>query len=247
MNESSTPPVAVFDIDGTLFRSGLYREVIYELIRMQAIDAAILDQFADKEQQWHARAHGNAFREFEQAMANGMDATLPTIRITDFDQAAERVIQQHKDNVYVYTRQLVKSLKQQGYYLLAISGSQVELVEPFAREYGFDNWIGQEYERGDQYFTGRILQKSHTDKHVLLQNVLEQTGYTLDNSIGVGDSAGDIAMLEMVTHPIAFNPEQSLFAHARTQQWEVVLERKNMIYKLQYHDNEYVLAETISH
>lgn len=35
---------AVFDIDGTLFRSGLYREVAYELMKMGALPDDILEE-----------------------------------------------------------------------------------------------------------------------------------------------------------------------------------------------------------
>ena len=47
-------------------------------------------------------------------------------------------------------------------------------------------------------------------------------------SIAVGDSEGDIEMLEAVESPIAFNPSKKLFHHAQTHGWKVVIERKNM-------------------
>ena len=244
---SNKQPVAVFDIDGTLFRSGLYREVVYELIRMEALNENVLRKFSNQEQQWKKRAHGNAFAEFEEAMALAVDESLAEIKVSDFDVAAEQVVKSHKDNVYVYTRDLAYSLKEQGYYLIAISGSQTELVEPFAEEYGFDTWIGQHYERGEEYFTGRILQKTHTGKDELLKQLLEETGFELDGSVAVGDSKGDIAMLEMVEDAIAFNPESQLLECAMRNGWRVVIERKNMIYKLDRKGDEYVLAETDSH
>lgn len=55
------------------------------------------------------------------------------------------------ENVYVYTRDLIRKLKDEGYFLIAISGSQIELVEPFAIKYGFDAWVGQQWERGDEF------------------------------------------------------------------------------------------------
>lgn len=244
---SSKRPVAVFDIDGTLFRSGLYREVVYELIRMGALNENVLRKFSNQEQKWRKRAHGNAFAEFEEAMALAVDESLAEIKVSDFDSAAEQVVKNHKDNVYVYTRDLAYSLKEQGYYLIAISGSQTELVEPFVEEYGFDTWIGQHYERGEEYFTGRILQKTHTGKDELLKQLLDKTGFGLEKSIAIGDSNGDIAMLEMVENAIAFNPERRLYEHAKHNGWRIVIERKNMIYKLDQKGDEYVLAETDYH
>ena len=40
---------AVFDIDGTLFRSGLYREVAYEMMKMGILPQEMLDIKADLE------------------------------------------------------------------------------------------------------------------------------------------------------------------------------------------------------
>jgi phosphoserine phosphatase len=73
---------------------------------------------------------------------------------------------------------------------------------------------------------------------------VEKYGATFAGSIAIGDSESDIAMLELVERPIAFNPSKGLFKEAQKQGWPVVLERKNMIYELENRGNEYVLAET---
>jgi len=236
-----TKKFAVFDIDGTLFRSGLYREVVFELIRMKAVSEQLLDIFAEKEALWRKRTHGNAFKEFEQTMAEAFDAELPKIKVSDFDKAAETVIEAKKDNVYVYTRDLAASLKQQGYLLIAISGSQQELVEPFAKHYGFDLWLGQKYERDGAYFTGEIF-KTHNGKDVFLRQLIDEHGLDINGSIGVGDSGGDIEMLAMVEHAIAFNPESQLLEAAQQNGWKIVVERKNVAYELEEHDGTYILV-----
>jgi phosphoserine phosphatase len=48
----------------------------------------------------------------------------------------------------------------------------------------------------------------------------------------VGDTDGDIPLLESVARPICFNPNQRLFTHAKRVGWDVVVERKDVIYKL---------------
>jgi len=237
---------AVFDIDGTLFRSGLYREVFFELIRMGALPEELHKQLADKETAWQKRAHGRAFGEFEQSMAEIFDEQLPNLKITDFEQAAAQVIQQHKDNVYVYTRDLVKSLNQQGFFLIAISGSQTEVLEPFAQHYGFDHWVGQHYERGTKYFTGHI-RKTHKGKDKFLKEIIDDKNLSLADSVAVGDTGGDIDMLSMVEQPIAFNPENRLYQAAVKNGWKIVIERKNMIYELEKGTDEYTLSQANSH
>ncbi len=237
---------AAFDIDGTLFRSGLYREVAFELVRMGAIPESILKNIADKETAWKKRAHGSAFGEFDEAVVNAFDKELPRLKTAYFDLAAERVIKAHKDNVYVYTRELTKELKAKGYFLIAISGSQYEVVGPFAEHYGFDTWIGQKFERGEEYFTGHI-RKTHEGKGKYLKSLIEKHNLNLEDSIAVGDSGGDIEMLKMVEYPIAFNPESTLYSVAQSHGWRIVIERKNMIYELEKGKYAYALSEANSH
>lgn len=241
MNGKKLKPFAVFDIDGTLFRSGLYREVVYELIRNKVMPSSILQTIIEKEKAWQKRAHGSAFVEFEQALVEAMNAALPKLKITDFDQAAQNVIDAHRDNVYVYTRDLARDLKAKGYTLIAISGSHKELVEPFAKHYNFDICVGAEYERGDQFFTGKALSLTHKGKDTYLSQLILEHNLTLDRSVAVGDSRGDIEMLAMVENPIAFNPERELFEAAAKNSWKIVIERKNMVYELEPKDDQFIL------
>lgn len=222
---------AVFDIDGTLFRSGLYREVAYEMMKMGLLPNEVLEETTIKNREWRHRIHGNAFEEFDMLVVDRIHSNLPNIKIADYEKAAQTVIEKSAENVYVYTRNLIKDLKEQGYFLLAVSGSQTELVEPFAQKYGFDDWVGQSWERGDEYFTGNVT-KTHTNKDSIVAGLMGVHDLTLEGSIAVGDSNGDTGMLKMVDHPIAFNPTQELYEQAQEHGWMIVIERKNMIYTL---------------
>ena len=222
---------AAFDIDGTLFRSGLYREVAYELMRMGVLPPDVLEETTAKNREWRHRTHGNAFEEFEMLLINRIDNFLPQLRIEDYEEAAQMVLAKRADNVYVYTRDLIHSLKAQGYFLIAISGSQIELVEPFAAKYGFDAWVGQQWERGDEYFTGNII-KTHTSKDVILKDLAKRHNLTFKDSYAIGDSNGDVGMLSIVDNPIAFNPTFELYEKAIENGWPMTIERKNVIYTM---------------
>lgn len=233
---------AVFDIDGTIFRSGLYREVVYELIATDKAPPELAKAFSQLEINWKTRQHSDAFKIYEQAMSNTFSSALPLIKCSDFDQAARSVFERVSDYVYAYTRDLVLNLKRQNYTLIAISGSQEELVKPFADKYGFDTWVGQHYERGDNgYFTGKTI-KTHDGKGVILQRIVKQQGLSFEGSIAVGDSHGDASMLSIVEQPIAFNPDRELFDIAKQNDWKVVVERKNMIYELEPNGHTFILA-----
>lgn len=222
---------AAFDIDGTLFRSGLYREVFYELYKMDVLPSDLGEETTLKHREWRHRVHGNAFEEFERIMVGGLDSYLPQLRISDYDEAVKRVLDKKAENVYVYTRDLIKQLKADHYFIIAISGSQQELVEPFAKRYGFDAWIGQQWERGDEFFTGNVV-KTHTGKDKIIQRLIEEHELTLEGSYAVGDSNGDSGMLSIVDNPIAFNPTYELLEKALEHGWKVVVERKNISYEI---------------
>jgi HAD superfamily hydrolase (TIGR01490 family) len=222
---------AAFDIDGTLFRSGLCREVFYELYKMGVIPSDLGEETTLKHREWRHRAHGNAFEEFEQIMVGGLYSYLPQLRIVDYDEAVTRVLEKKAENVYVYTRDLIKKLKSDGYFIVAISGSQHELVEPFAKQYGFDAWVGQQWERGEEYFTGNVV-KTHTGKEKIIERLIKEHNLTLEDSYAVGDSNGDSGMLSIVDNPVAFNPTYELLEKALMHDWKIVIERKNTSYEL---------------
>lgn len=237
---------AAFDIDGTLFRSGLYREVAYELMKMGVVPQTILEKTTLANREWRHRTKGNAFEEFDMMVVESFDNILPRLKISDYEKAVHTVIEKRADNVYVYTRNLINRLKDEGYFLIAISGSQVELVEPFAKKYGFDAWIGQQWERGDEYFTGNTI-KTHTNKDEIIRGLMDRYHLTLEGSYGVGDTNGDVGMLSIVDHPIAINPSHELYEKAIASNWTIVVERKNMMYTLEPHDGQYVLTHADRH
>ncbi|MDP1719050.1 MAG: HAD-IB family hydrolase, partial [bacterium] len=68
------------------------------------------------------------------------------------------------------------------------------------------------------------------DKAKILQRAVEKNGLTLKGSIGVGDTASDIAFLSLVDKPICFNPNKKLYDHAKKKKWIIAVERKDVIY-----------------
>jgi HAD superfamily hydrolase (TIGR01490 family) len=234
---------AVFDIDGTLIRWQLYHVMVDKLAKQELLGVDATEQLHQARMKWKRREHPEAFASYEQALIAIFEASMPTLKTHDFDALVDEVIDTYKDQVYTYTRDLIKHLKQQGYTLLAISGSHQELVARLAMYYGFDDWVGSVYERRDGGYTGQKFVGSH-DKQAVLDQLIDKHHLDLQDSYAVGDSKSDAAMLQMVTHPIAFNPDRSLFDLARKNHWNIVIERKNMTYPLEWRDGNYVLAET---
>lgn len=234
-------PFAAFDIDGTLIRWQLFHATADALVKVGKIDREQYQAIKDARMSWKRRMHDESFKEYEQRLVTTYEGLLQSLSVTDVLAAMDSTFEEYKDQVYRYTRDLIKDLKAKDYLLFAISGTQAELVEKLARYHGFDDWAGSIYETRDGHFTG-AKQLALGRKHEVLTELIAKHKADLAGSIAVGDSAGDISMLAMTEQPIAFNPEQKLFDHARQAGWKIVVERKNMVYELEPRDGSYVLA-----
>jgi len=231
---------AVFDVDGTLIRWQLYHVLVDKLAGAGMLGKNAKERLRASRMVWKRREHPESFKEYEQALIAIYEEALGNVTTEAFDRLVLSVIDEYKDQTYVYSRDLLKSLKKQGYVTLIISGSHYELIEQIANYYGFDDFIGTRYERADTGFSGNKDVGSH-DKQSALQKMVTKHNLTFAGSVAIGDSASDIPMLELVERPIAFNPDRVLFEAASQHGWKIVIERKNMVYELEPKNGSYIL------
>lgn len=233
---------AVFDIDGTLIRWQLYHAVADELARHGHFGAAEYQTVKDARMTWKRREGEDSFKQYERALVRLMDQAMIGLSTTEMEAACQTVIQEYRDQVYIYTRDLIRELKNKGYLLFTISASQSLIVKLLAEYYGFDDYGGSEYEVKHGVFTGKKEVLKHERKPEYLRGLVAKHNATFTDSVAVGDSESDIPMLEAVKNPIAFNPTQLLYGHARANNWKIVIERKNVIYELEPAAGTYRLA-----
>lgn len=236
--------IAFFDLDGTLFRWQLYHELVFKLKELGVFDEGTADAFDDSLIKWQGKEI--SWHEYETVLMDGLKKHLTGMSVDVFEDAAEQVVKQSGHKIYNYTKQLADDLKAKGYFLLAVTGSYQEIAEPFARQYGFDDCIGALLPRENGLFTAsdstRVVFGQKPER---IQEYMEEKDFTLEDSIAVGDSGGDVTMLEMAAQAIAFNPSSELLEAALKHNWLVVIERKNIAYTLQKGDDgSYVLAKT---
>lgn len=234
---------AVFDIDGTLYRWQLFHELVEELTIADVFPA---NTFRKVDESWNAwRGGALSFHDYEMLVVETLVKYLPLIPTKTFEAACDKVVEQSGHKLHAYPKQLLQTLKSEGYVIIAISGSQQELLERFGARHGFDIVVGALYERQESRFTGTVARHTVGRKAELLEEIIARQNLTLDESVGIGDSEGDISLLEKVAKPIAFNPSAELFQVARKRQWPIVIERKNIAYRMESKDDALVLAETI--
>lgn len=234
---------AVFDIDGTLIRWQLLHALIDRLGREGHFKPGDYEALLAARQAWKARKSEEEFDIYQKQLVDIIVGNLTKLDTQAFDSSIQAVFDEYKDQVYRYTRDLIKQLKKDNYLLFAVSGSPQEIVALMAPYYGFDDFIATDHKRKNGAFTGEIM-VAIFDKPKHLRSLIAKHNVGLAGSIGVGDSESDADMLDMVETAIAFNPSKKLFQHAQTKGWKIVVERKNMVYELEPHGRGYHLART---
>lgn len=226
----------MFDIDGTIFRSSLTIALINGLV-----DDGVFPKKARREVEKDYLAWLDRKGTYEQYLTQVVDIYYRYIggcRVHEVDRTVKKIMAREKDRVYVFTRDLVKKLKREGYVLIAISGSPLYIVSHFARYMGFEAYYGSELLIKDGVFVGK---ESNSDvfknKRKVLEQFLSAVPFRVDlkKSVAVGDSPSDISILQMVGQPITFNPDNILARHATKNGWKIVVERKNVIYDIRLH------------
>lgn len=225
-------PVAFFDIDGTVFRSSLLIELVEALVAAEVFPDTARRECQQEHTAWQSRE--GSYEDYINAVIRTFLKHIKGVEYGAVVDVGQAMVEQQAKTVYRYTRDLVQELKSEGYFLVAISQSPKMILDPFCQRYGFDKVYGRLYELGPtDKFTGVIEEEFLIQNKVnIVQRVLQQDGFDRDTVVAVGDTDGDISMLEMATQPICFNPNQGLYDAAQARSWPVVVERKDVIYHL---------------
>jgi HAD superfamily hydrolase (TIGR01490 family) len=222
--------LAIFDIDGTIFRSSLMVElmktlVYYKIFPKEAEDAFDREYFA-----WADRR--GPYQHYIDKMVDVFTEEIVGCKEEDIKKMSKRVAEYFRDRKNVYTRDLIEKVRK-NHFLLSISGSPIEVVSEYNKYLKFDAVFGTIYGLDkNRIYTGKMILDGAHQKEKIFNQFLSGNDFDLKNSIGVGDTQYDAAFLNRVGHPIVFNPNASLEKLARRKGWKIVVERKDVIYEL---------------
>ena len=138
-------PFAVFDIDGTIFRSSLVVELMYSLVKTGVFPPKAREELRAAHDAWQRREQPDAYDAYIRSLVVSYRPHLSGRNQSEIRPVAAQVVAKYHAHTYVYTLNLMKDRKQKSYVLLAISGSPSELVGVFAKVYGFDDFVASEY------------------------------------------------------------------------------------------------------
>jgi len=225
-------PLAVFDVDGTVFRSSLIIELVKELVSKEIFPQNAELEYEREYTRWLNR-HGE-YPEYVDRVVQAFMRHIKGASYSEIIDSARDVVAKTGRQTYKYTRELIKQLKKDNFYLLAVSHSPKLMVDLFCDELGFDKVYGLFYNIGPgNRFTGEVLD-SHIifNKANIIKRVLDKEDVTIKGSVGVGDTESDIPFLEMIGTPICFNPNRKLYQYAKRMNWKVIVERKDVVYEI---------------
>ncbi len=121
-------------------------------------------------------------------------------------------------------RELLSQHRQQGHRLLIITATNAFITRPIADELGVADLLATEPEMKDGRYTGRVAGTPcfREGKVQRLKEWLQHTGQNLAQSWFYSDSHNDLPLLELVTHPLAVDPDETLAQHAEMKGWPII-------------------------
>ena len=128
-------------------------------------------------------------------------------------------------------RALVRRHLEQGDLCAIVTATNSFVTGPIAREFGVPHLIATEPECVDGRFTGRVagIPCFREGKVRRLHEWLESRRHRLedfDESSFYSDSHNDLPLLELVSRPVAVDPDEQLAAQARRRGWDRISLRR---------------------
>ncbi|MBU1296262.1 MAG: HAD-IB family hydrolase [Gammaproteobacteria bacterium] len=117
---------------------------------------------------------------------------------------------------------LLQHHKDQGHFLLMITATNQFVTGPIGDALGMDHIIAPVPEIINDHYTGKIVgvPSFQAGKVTRLNDWLAETGHTMEGSFFYSDSRNDLPLLELVTHPIAVDADETLTKIALDRGWQ---------------------------
>lgn len=121
-------------------------------------------------------------------------------------------------------RELVESHRARGHQLLIITATNSFITRPIASLLGIGELLASEPEFVEGRYTGAVagIPSFREGKVVRLHAWLEDHGRDLTDSWFYSDSHNDLPLLELVTNPVAVDPDPILARTAADRGWPVI-------------------------
>jgi len=215
--------LAIFDLDNTLLNGDSDYNWSLFLIKKGILDQSIYEQqneefFKDYQTgslniDAYAEFQFKPLRENERLFLNDLrDEYVATVIRPMITKKAKDLVNEHRS---------------QGDQLLIITATNSFITKPIAALFGIEELIGTDLEEINNQFTGKIkgVASFQEGKVTRLNQWLDEKHLTLaqfDKTFFYSDSKNDLPLLKIVSHPVAVNPDATLNAEAKKNNWPIM-------------------------
>jgi HAD superfamily hydrolase (TIGR01490 family) len=226
--QSNQTKVAALDIDGTLHPGALGLELLQALTENGISDQSKAKDVFEVVNRY--RLNQIDFQTMSTRAYTLYAEAITGISQTRMQQIANQVWLQERTNLFPFVPKLLDILKSQGYSVVLISGSPNEIVRCLADEFGISKYQGSVFVTSQGKYTGEIslLSGSIGKKRSIFLQMIKDWRVNLEESLAIGDSITDMALLEIVSKSVVFEPHPSLMLVAQEKGW-LVTNRNDII------------------
>jgi len=222
--------VAVFDLEGTLFKRSSYfmREIrnsrkrgVMSRVKVAIFDISLMMIFICY------KMHLVGELALRTAIIKRLVALLKGSAEREIAQRARVFAAKYMDLVRPEISRVLQDHKTKGHTTILFSGMPQPYVEAVKQELGIDIAIGTEREIKDGYYTGRLASIPCLGERraLALRELINKLDYkiNLGESFAYGDAIFDRYFMGMVGNPVAVHPDKKLAEYAKGHGWSVVI------------------------
>src|SRR3712207_9049217 len=122
-------PLAVFDVDGTLFRRGLLPALTRRLVDEGVFSERVREELSRDYYAWVERR--GSYETYDELAMELFLRELKGVSVAELRRCARVEVEAHGRRVHIFTRDLASRPKEAGYEIIAISGSPQEILDVF--------------------------------------------------------------------------------------------------------------------
>lgn len=213
---------AFFDVDNTIMRGASLFHFAVGLARRHYFSGSEIFGFGVKQLKFVMSGSEDL-----EDMASATEAALSFVEgrsVAELTRLGEEVFDDTMvDKLIPGSLALAQGHLDAGQQVWLVTATPVELATVIAHRLGLTGALGTVAEVRDGVYTGHLdgpplhgLAKAEA-----VRAIAEREGLDLAQCSAYSDSSNDIPMLSIVGRPVAVNPDSTLLAHARSNDWQV--------------------------
>lgn len=212
--------LAIFDLDNTLLAGDSDYLWGHFLVDQGIVDSSYYEQENDRFYKEYKEGNLDIYEFLKFSLKPLSDNPLQDL-LKWRSQFIEEVI---RPILLKPAQELINKHQQQGDILLVITATNKFVTEPIVELYGINHLLATTPEFLGERYTGNVAGTPcfQEGKITRLNEWLQVTGYSLDDSWFYSDSHNDLPLLQLVEHPVAVNPDEKLKQYAEKSNWPII-------------------------